>query len=92
MDHPAGRVALESGELAYCHGHESPPMEQALADGVRYLCHGHTHRTIDTHRGDTRIINPGALFRAKSYTAALLDTKNDRLTILSMGETSDSLR
>lgn len=92
VDHPAGRIALESGELAYCHGHETAPMEQAMADGVRYLCHGHTHRTLDTRRGDTRIINPGALFRANSYTAALLDTQNDRLTILPVGETSDTLR
>jgi hypothetical protein len=92
VDHPAGRITLETGELAYCHGHETLPMEKALADDVRYLCHGHTHRTLDTHRGSTRIINPGALFRAKRYTAAMLDTQNDDLSFLTIGETSDALR
>lgn len=92
VDHPAGRIALDSGECAYCHGHETPPMERALADGVRYLCHGHTHRTLDVRKAATRIINPGALFRAKRYTAALLDTRNDHLSILPIGETTDALR
>ncbi|MEM7624755.1 MAG: metallophosphoesterase family protein [Planctomycetota bacterium] len=79
VDHPAGRLAVEGGELAFCHGHEARPMERALADGVRYLCHGHTHRRADERSGDTRIINPGALFRAQTYSVAMLDTQTDQL-------------
>lgn len=79
VDHPAGRMAVDGGEMVYCHGHESAPMQQALADGVRYLCHGHTHEQADEQQGDTRVINPGALFRARTYSVAVLDTAADRL-------------
>ena len=82
VDHPVGRLALDDprgGELIFCHGHEDAPMQQALSRGVRYLCHGHTHRQTDDRRGATRIINPGALFRARTYSVALLDTERDDL-------------
>lgn len=89
VDHPVGRMRLgdftEAGstsganELVFCHGHETAPMRQAFADGVRYLCHGHTHVRADERHGRTRVINPGALFRASVYSVALLDTASDRL-------------
>jgi predicted phosphodiesterase len=66
--------------LMFCHGHEEARMHEALAARPRYLCHGHTHRQADYRQGPTRIINPGALFRAATYTVALLDTVSDRLT------------
>ncbi|MEM6460132.1 MAG: metallophosphoesterase family protein [Planctomycetota bacterium] len=79
VDHPVGRLPVDGGELVFCHGHEPEPMQRALDDGVRYLCHGHTHRDTDERRGATRVINPGALFRAKVYSVALLDPAGDRL-------------
>lgn len=79
VEHPVGRVALEQGELVFCHGHQRPPMANALADGVRYLCHGHTHKAEDQQRGRTRVINPGALHRAREYTVAVLDTQSDQV-------------
>ena len=82
VDHPLGRLDLEQGHLAFCHGHEEAIMERALADNPRYLCHGHTHKTLDTRDGETRVINPGALFRAKRYTAAVLDTSADKLAFV----------
>jgi len=82
VDHPVGRLALPDGELVFCHGHVPADMTRALDEHVRYLCHGHTHATLDTHQGETRIINPGALFRAADYTVALLDTDADRLRFL----------
>jgi len=84
VDHPLGRLALPDGELAFCHGHQPDDMQKALAEQVRYLCHGHTHRTLDTREGSTRIINPGALFRASDYTVALLDTDADTLRFLTI--------
>ncbi|MEO0514833.1 MAG: metallophosphoesterase family protein [Planctomycetota bacterium] len=80
VEHPAGRLSLDGGgELVFCHGHEAAPMQQALADGVRYLCHGHTHAQADDRRGSTRVINPGALFRASVYSVAVLDTQTDHV-------------
>ena len=82
VDHPLGRLGVSGGELMFCHGHESSVMAEALAAQPRYLCHGHTHQPLDTRRGPTRILNPGALFRAKQYTVALLDSERDKVTIL----------
>src|SRR5690606_33351410 len=76
---PPGRLSLKDAELVFCHGHEPGVMESALSDGVRYLCHGHTHRASDTRQAATRIINPGALFRARTHTVAILDTELDRV-------------
>lgn len=81
VDHPVGRLPLgDGGELVFCHGHDAAPLQQALSDGVRYLCHGHTHCQADDRRGTTRVINPGALFRASIYSVAVLDTDTDQLT------------
>jgi putative phosphoesterase len=82
VDHPLGRLLFNDDTLAFCHGHEPDLMQAALADGARWLCHGHTHRTADSHRGGTRVINPGALFRAAHYTVAVLDTDADTLEII----------
>jgi len=92
VDHPTGRLSLggsgggggggdEGGsELVFCHGHEPAVTRAALAEGVAYLCHGHTHVASDEREGQTRVINPGALFRARRYTVALLETESDTLT------------
>ncbi|MEM1444919.1 MAG: metallophosphoesterase family protein [Planctomycetota bacterium] len=73
-------VAPEQDVIMFCHGHEEHRIAEALAAHPRYFCHGHTHRQADTQNNGTRIINPGALFRAAAYTVALLDTATDRLT------------
>lgn len=74
-----------ANQLVFTHGDDPQIMENALAEQVRYLCHGHTHRAADMRQGATRIINPGALFRAQAYTAALLDVENDNLSFYPVG-------
>jgi putative phosphoesterase len=74
VDHPVGRLEADGATVVYQHGHQESAMEQALAEGVAYLCHGHTHRPRDERAGATRLVNPGALFRAAKYTVAVLDT------------------
>lgn len=83
--HPLGRIALPGGRtLAYTHGDSGRAMQQALDEQVAFLCHGHSHRTRDERIGPTRVINPGALFRAKQYTAAVLDTDDDDLAFFTV--------
>ena len=84
VDHPAGRLHLAGKQIAFTHGHIEAELRQALADGVDYLFHGHTHEIRDERVGDTRVINPGALFRAREHTVALLDLPQDRLDLLSL--------
>lgn len=82
VDHPAGRLTVDGKSIAFTHGHDAGIVRKALADGVDYLLHGHTHQVRDERQGGTRIINPGALFRAARYTAALLDPAGDRLEVI----------
>ena len=82
VDHPVGRLSVDDRVLVYQHGDRSASMQQALAEEVDYLCHGHTHRTRDERRGRTRLVNPGALFRASRYTVAVLDPGRDELEFL----------
>jgi uncharacterized protein len=80
VDHPVGRLELRGKILVYQHGDNARAMSAAIREGVHYLCHGHSHVRRDERRGQTRVINPGALHRAAEYTVALLDTDADALT------------
>jgi uncharacterized protein len=82
VDHPLGVIEADGRRIAFTHGHLPRLMEQAIRDGVDYLLHGHTHEVRDERIGNTRIINPGALHRARRYTVALLDTAADRLELI----------
>lgn len=72
--------------LIFLHGDDAAAMTAALESRPAYLCHGHSHHPRDERSGATRLINPGALFRAQSYTVALLDTDTDTLTFLPVQE------
>lgn len=82
VDHPAGRLDVDGRVVAYTHGHLESPVSDALEDGVDYLLHGHTHEKRDKQMGSTRVINPGALFRAARYTVALLNPAADTLRFI----------
>ena len=65
--------------FAVFHGHE-PGFDAAVSSlDVDYILHGHTHIARDERLGGKRVINPGALHRAKEKTVATLDTQSDTL-------------
>lgn len=81
-----GRLNAGGKTVAFLHGHQGgAAVNPLLEEGVDYLCHGHTHRATDERVGRTRVINPGALFRAAKHTVALLDTSSDRLEFFTVG-------
>ena len=82
VDDPVGRLAAGARTVAFTHGHLPGLMQEAIDEGVSYLLHGHTHMLRDDRVGGTRVINPGALFRAARYTVAILDPEADRLEII----------
>jgi putative phosphoesterase len=84
VDHPIGRLQVGDSTIAYTHGHLPELMDVALAEGVDWLLHGHTHLVRDERIGRTRVINPGALQRARRYTVALLDTELDALELFEL--------
>ncbi|MFM8818911.1 MAG: metallophosphoesterase family protein [Phycisphaerales bacterium] len=82
----AGELEIDGRRVAFTHGHEPVPMRDAVATGAAYLVHGHTHERRDERRGGTRIVNPGALHRAPTFTVAVLVPAEDRLEFLEVPE------
>lgn len=73
-------VELDGKRFAVFHGHERGFKLSPRTLNVDYILHGHTHEQRDESINGKRIINPGALHRAKHKTVATLDTKTDELT------------
>ena len=69
------------GKMFYVyHGTIREKLEDAIkSNKYDYILTGHTHLKRDERSGETRTINPGALFRINPYTIALLDVDNDEL-------------
>jgi putative phosphoesterase len=92
---PAGvplRLELAGRSLAVFHGHEADfgrLMElvnsgrdaslAAVLPGVDYVLFGHWHTPCDDRVGSVRLINPGALYRARTRSVATLDLRRDLL-------------
>jgi predicted phosphodiesterase len=81
-------LSFDNKRFAILHGHDHPLMSRLLrpvpatVKPFDYIIHGHTHVRRDERVGRSRIINPGALHRARTKSLALLDTANDHLTFL----------
>ena len=84
-----GRFAslqLDGKQFAVIHGDDEVLKRKLLAEQKHdYLLQGHTHLYQDTKSGKTRIINPGALYRARTKSVALLDTTTDTLQRIIVG-------
>ena len=80
-----GELELDGKRFALLHGDDARLRQRLLAEQrFDYLLQGHTHVAADQRVGRTRIINPGALHRAKVKTVALLDTQGDALRFLTV--------
>lgn len=79
-----GVVELAGRRIAVAHGHLTTDVDRVLADKPDYFLFGHTHVPSDDTIDGTRRINPGALFRAERFTAALLDLASGRLEFVAL--------
>ncbi len=91
------RIVLDNRRIDLYHGHEpqfarltrsldDDPRFATTLRGIDYVVFGHTHRPLDRRIGTVRIINPGALHRVRTFTAALLDLATDQLTFWEIDE------
>jgi putative phosphoesterase len=72
-----GSVELEGVKLAFLHGDNTTLMRDVERSGYYdFLFYGHTHQAEEHHSGPTRVINPGALHRARTKTFLVLDSGN----------------
>lgn len=82
---PFADLELGGKRVAVIHGDDFKLKQRLLAEqGHDYLFQGHTHVRADERFGRTRLINPGALHRAREKTVALLDAATDGLKFLSL--------
>jgi uncharacterized protein len=80
---PMGDLVFGGKRVALVHGHEGTLLQKLVRGGqYAYIIHGHTHMRQDTRLGPTRIINPGALHRARPRSVALLNVATDELRFL----------
>ena len=78
-----GQLELGGKSFHVEHGDEPRSLKRAIeSQQFDYVLHGHTHVRRDERVGRTRVINPGALHRAREKTVAVLDAASDRLEFL----------
>jgi putative phosphoesterase len=72
-----GSIELGGVKLAFLHGDDTRLMRDVERSGYYdYLFYGHTHQAEQHQSGPTRIINPGALHRARTKTFVVLDLES----------------
>jgi putative phosphoesterase len=82
-----GLIDLRGHRLAVTHGDSADEIHRLEAERPDYLFSGHTHKALDIRCGPTRLINPGALHRAPTWTVAVLDLASGALELLPIRDT-----
>ena len=79
------------GKKLYCyHGTNKEVLSNNIYYGeFDYVIYGHTHVMDDHKERGTRVINPGALFRAQRYTIAFLDVEKNQLEFVDIKKEGD---
>ncbi len=75
------RITLGGLTVAVHHGHD--PREMMVLEKtpkLDLLFTGHTHVAKDDTRGNVRILNPGAVYRAQIPSVAVFDTESREMT------------
>jgi putative phosphoesterase len=69
------------------HGTRPSTIEEAAnSQQYDYVLHGHTHEQRNELRGKTRVINPGALFSADSFSIAFLTPETGEVEFVEIPE------
>jgi putative phosphoesterase len=77
---PYGYLELDGARIAFVHGDDRDLLsELERSEAFDYLFYGHTHLPREYRAGATRVINPGALHRARPKTFVFLDLESDTL-------------
>ncbi len=72
VHHPLGEFIVDGHRIAFTHGDDPKCMQGPIDSKAHWLFHGHTHHKRDVKIQSTRVVNPGALYRAKPHTVALV--------------------
>jgi len=80
-----GDLEIEGVRIALLHSHDRRLFAASVGSG-RYqaVCYGHTHVAAIDQKGDTLVINPGAIYRADPHSVAILDLPQKTATIIEL--------
>ena len=74
LHEPFGHLDVEGVKLAFVHGDDPSLLEGLEYSGqFDFVFYGHTHMAREHRRGCTRVVNVGALYRARTRTFGILD-------------------
>lgn len=86
LHEPFGRLELVGAKIAFLHGDDRGLMHEVEHGGqFDYLFYGHTHQAREHRTGSTRVINPGALHRARPKTFVVLDLASNEWESVQVG-------
>jgi putative phosphoesterase len=85
LHEPFGNLELEGRKIAWLHGDDKQLFQDVERSGrFDYLFYGHTHEAEQHQTGRTLVINPGALYRARVKTCAVLDLEGGKVESLTV--------
>ena len=79
-----GVIEFSGIRIGVAHGHLTTDVTRVLESRPDYFLFGHTHIASDETIDGVRRINPGALFRAENFTAAILEPTSGRLEFVTI--------
>ena len=82
-----GRIEVAGKIIGFTHGDDRKLLlEMEQSQEYDWAFYGHTHQAMEHRTGKTRVINPGALHRARPKGFAILDVKSGELERIVMDE------
>jgi putative phosphoesterase len=80
-----GDLDFDGVNVALLHSHDGRRFRQTIESGAYELvCYGHTHVAAVDRRGETLVVNPGAIYRANPHSVAVVDLPAVEATIIEL--------
>lgn len=80
-----GDLEIAGVRIALIHSHDRRLFSASVGSGrYRTICYGHTHIASVERRGETLLLNPGALYRAQPHSLAILELPQNEATIIEL--------
>ena len=80
-----GSFTLDGTNIALLHSDDAALFTETVNSGrFGIVCYGHTHVAKQEWRGDTLVLNPGALYRATPHTVAIVDLPSRNVETISV--------
>ncbi len=80
LHEPFGSIEIDGKRIAFIHGDDQRMFRELEHSGAYdFLFYGHSHIAKEHETGPTRVINPGALHRARVKTLVILEPRTGEL-------------